>query len=674
MQFLFPTFLFALAALAIPVILHLFYFRRFKKVYFTNVRFLREVKEETSARSKLRNILVLIARLLTLMFLVLAFAQPFIPQSAAVKQGQKAVSVFVDNSFSMAALSQNAPLLERAKQRAREIVQAYNVDDEFQVLTNDFEGRHQRMVSREDALNLIEEIKISPATRELSNVLTRQKNALNTSKSENQTAYLISDFQQNVTDLQTFTDTTFEINLVPLQAVQERNVGIDSAWFEAPVQMVNQTNDLLVSVRNYSTEDADNVRLTIRYEGQTKPVGTMSIPAGSAVTDTVPITILRTGWHTGELAITDYPVQFDDKYYFAFNVAEVVNVLIINEDTPNRYLEAAFAGIPNFKATDQFSRNINYSNFANYQMIVLNGLNAISSGLASELRQYVNNGGNVLVFPGRQADLNSYNNFLAAFPANQFQSFEQAERNVGSINTEEFVFRDVFQNRSANLKLPTTKGNFRMGRGRNEEELLTYRDGSAFLAKYQIGQGNLYVAAAPLDEEVSNLAQSGEIFIPMLYKMALSSARVKKIAYTIGKDEVIEAEHLANSADIVYKLRGEGGEFIPEQRVVGSKVYLGIGNQLLNAGFYDLFLNQDSVLATYGFNYDRKESNLTYYTADQLQEQANPKMNIIKVADEAVLTAKIEERSQGIVLWRWCVILALVFLAAEVLLLRFWRV
>lgn len=416
MQFLFPTFLFALAALAIPVILHLFYFRRFKKVYFTNVRFLREVKEETSARSKLRNILVLIARLLTLIFLVLAFAQPFIPQSAAVKQGQKAVSVFVDNSFSMAALSQNAPLLERAKQRAREIVQAYNVDDEFQVLTNDFEGRHQRMVSREDALNLIEEIKISPATRELSNVLTRQKNALNTSKSENQTAYLISDFQQNVTDLQTFSDTTFEINLVPLQAVQERNVGIDSAWFEAPVQMVNQTNDLLVSVRNYSTEDADNVRLTIRYENQTKPVGTMSIPAGSAVTDTVPITILRTGWHTGELAITDYPVQFDDKYYFAFNVAEVVNVLIINEDTPNRYLEAAFAGIPNFKATDQFSRNINYSNFANYQMIVLNGLNAISSGLASELRQYVNNGGNVLVFPGRQADLNSYNNFLAAFP------------------------------------------------------------------------------------------------------------------------------------------------------------------------------------------------------------------------------------------------------------------
>jgi hypothetical protein len=675
MQFLFPTFLFALAALAIPVILHLFYFRRFKRVYFTNVRFLREVKEETSARSKLRNILVLIARLMTLLLLVLAFAQPFIPQTAEVKQGQQAVSVFVDNSFSMSALSRNAPLLERAKQRAREIVQAYRVDDEFQVLTNDFEGRHQRMVSREDALNLIEEIKISPATRELSKVLTRQKNALNTGRAANKTAFVISDFQQNIADLKTFTDTTFDINLVPLQAVQERNVGIDSAWFEAPVQMLNQTNDLLVSVRNYSAEDADNVRLTIRYEGQTKPVGTLRIPAGSTVTDTVPITILRTGWHTGELAITDYPIQFDDKHFFAFNVAEVINVLIINETTPSRYLDAAFAGIRNFKATNQLSRNINYSQFPNYQLIVLNELNAVSSGLAAELRQYANNGGNVLVFPGRQAELNSYQSFLNAFPANELQQFEGTERSVGTINTEEFVFRDVFQNRSANLKLPTTKGNFRMNRGRGEEQLLTYRDGSAFLSKYQIGQGNLYVCAAPLDENISNLAQSGEIFIPMLYKMAISSARVRKIAYTIGRDEVIEAEHLANSTDMVYKLRGEqSGEFIPEQRIVGAKAFLGIGNQVLEAGFYDLFLNQDTVLSKYGFNFDRKESNLTYLNADQLREQANLKMNVLNVQEEAVLTASIEERSQGVALWRWCVILALVFLGVEILLLRFWRV
>ena len=143
MQFVYPAFLFALAAIAIPIIIHLFHFRRFKKVYFTNVKFLKEVKDETSQRSKIKNLLILLCRCLAVFFLVMAFAQPFIPQKGAeFKAGQKAISLFVDNSFSMSSLSQDVPLLDKAKQRATEIVSAYEVEDEFQILTNDFEGRH----------------------------------------------------------------------------------------------------------------------------------------------------------------------------------------------------------------------------------------------------------------------------------------------------------------------------------------------------------------------------------------------------------------------------------------------------------------------------------------------------------------------------------------------------
>ncbi|MFN5366031.1 MAG: BatA domain-containing protein, partial [Bacteroidota bacterium] len=159
MQFLFPGFLAALAVISIPVIIHLFYFRRFKRVYFTNVRFLKEVKEETSNRQKLRNLLVLLMRALAIAAMVLAFAQPFIPLQDGLKKGQKAVSVYIDNSFSMNALSQDAPLVELAKQRARDIISAYSVEDRFQILTNDFEGRDQRLVSKEDALGRIEEIR-----------------------------------------------------------------------------------------------------------------------------------------------------------------------------------------------------------------------------------------------------------------------------------------------------------------------------------------------------------------------------------------------------------------------------------------------------------------------------------------------------------------------------------
>jgi hypothetical protein len=669
--------MFALAALAIPIILHLFYFRRFKKVYFTNVRFLKEVKEESSARRKLRNLLVLAMRLMAFTFLVLAFAQPFIPANdTEVTKGRKAVSVFVDNSFSMNALSQDVPLIDKAKQRAREIVEAYSVEDEFQILTNDFEGRHQRLVSQEDALALIDEIDISPSVRQLTTVLTRQRQALNTGTEENQESYIISDFQRNITDLQDYPDTTLPVNLVPLQAVQERNISIDSAWFDAPVQMVNQTNPLVVRVKNNSHEDAENIRLSITYDGQTKPVGTLSVTAQGTVTDTVNITILRTGWHEAQLAITDYPVQFDDTYYFTFNVAEEIRTLIIDEDRPNRYLNAAFQSIEYFSAVNQLSGNIDYSQFPTYQMIVLNDLTSISSGLAFELNQYVTNGGNLLVFPGRTSNLGSFNAFLQTFPANELIAFEEEERRVGTINTEEFVFRDVFENKSANLKLPVSTGNYRMSdfANRREERLLTYRDGTAFLSKYQVGQGNLYLSSAPLNEEYNDLMRNGEIFIPMLYKMAISSRKASKVAYTIGRDEVIEADHLATSSEIVYKLRGQGEEFIPEQRIVGNEVYLSVGNQIPEAGFYDLFLSEGEVLAEYGFNYNRQESQLDYYSPGDLSEIANPAVNIIEVLDTTALTARIEERSQGITLWRLCLILALAFLAAEATILRLWKV
>jgi hypothetical protein len=676
MQFLYPAFLFALAALAIPIILHLFYFRRFKKIYFTNVRFLKEVKEETSARSKLRNLLVLLMRLLALTFLVLAFAQPFIPQDVEVKQGRKAVSIFIDNSFSMSALSQDVPLLEKGKQRAREIIRAYGVEDEFQILTNDFEGRHQRLVGSEDALALIEEIEIGPSVRELSNVLARQKQALGAADTEIEVAYVISDFQKNITDLENFQDSTFEINLVPLQAVQERNISIDSVWFEAPVQMLNQANSLVVQVRNLSNEDVDNIRLSLKHEGQTKPVGTLSIPALSAALDTVNITILRTGWHEAELAITDYPVQFDDNYFFAFKVEEKINVLALNEETPNRFLEAALSGIPDFQLANMTSRSIDYSQFPGFQFIVLNELASISSGLAFELNQFVNNGGNLLVFPPRNANTGSYQSFLAAFPANELLNFEEQERTVGYINTDEFIFKDVFENRSANLKLPASVGNFKLSAysDRKEEQLLTYRDGSPYLSKYQIGKGHLYLSAAPLSEDYNNLVRNAEIFIPMLYKMAVSAGKARPIAYTIGKNEVITADHRGGGTEIVYKLKGLQGEFIPEQRVVGAQVFLGINNQIRRAGFFDLFLTEGETLGKFAFNYDRKESRLEYFTPAELREIVDPGINIIDVRDTAVLTSRIEERSQGIVLWRLCLILALSFLAMEVLLLRLWKV
>ncbi len=677
MQFLYPSFLLALLAIAIPIIIHLFHFRRFKKVYFTNVKFLREVKEETASRSRLRNLLVLATRILAITFLVFAFAQPFIPQKdTAIKAGKKAVSLYVDNSFSMDSRTQDVPLIEKAKQRAREIINAYDVEDEFQVLTSDMEGRHQRMVSQEDALSLVDEIETTFSVQQLSKVLAKQEQVLNTSKADGKVSYIISDFQKNVTDIEPLQDTTIEVSFIPLQSVQKRNVSIDTCWFEAPIQMLNQTNRLIVKLNNLSDENVEDVRLSLKLDGQDKPLANINIEARSSAYDTVNITIIRTGWHEAELSITDYPINFDDTYSFAFNVKKEIKVLSINNNSGNRYLNSVFGESGYFQVANQLSTKLDYSKIPDYQLVILNELGSISSGLSFELKQYIQNGGNVLVFPNAKANIESYKSFLKNFNANELVSFENKEREVTYINTQEFIFNDVYENKNANLKLPQTKGNFKLTRysNRSEEVLLRYRDGNSYLSKYPLEAGNIYLCAAPLNFDYNTLAKNPEVFVPMLYKMAIATGKQSQIAYIIGKDEVIEADNLKTGAETVYKLKGTEEEFIPGQKALGPKVVLSMNNQVRKAGFYNLFLQEEETVSKFAFNYDRRESALDYYTDTELESLGGTLVDVIKINQDVNFGQLIGERSRGIILWKWCLILALIFLFIEVLLLRFWKV
>jgi hypothetical protein len=667
MQFLFPTFLWALAALAIPVIIHLFYFRKFKKVEFTNVRLLKEIKEETASRNKLKDLLILLSRLLALAFLIFAFAQPFIPSGNEIKKGDNAVSIFVDNSFSMNAVRGQTPILEIAKQKAREIIGAYSESDNFQVLTHDFEGRHQRLVSKEDALSLVDEIEISPRVKKLNNIINRQKQILDMDNS-NKISYILSDFQASIMTIPEL-DTTLEVNLVPVQAIQEANISIDTAYLESGVAFRGQSNKLVVLIKNHSDDVVDNVRLSILKDGQEKPEGQLTIPARQSVADTINISLQEDGWHTAEIKITDYPVQFDDQYWISFYVDENLDVLNIRDGRPNRYLTALFNGLENFKFTSVSSTGINYGELDKYKLIIIHDVQALSTGMISAFNTYIENGGKLLLFPTEGCDLSSYNAFLNTVGANRFENFVEQEKTVYRINTDEFVFNGVFDDRSNNMTLPTVSKSFNLTnfQSRSQENLLTFRDGSKFLVKYSKGNGILYVCTSPLNEELNNLVLNAEIFVPMVFKMAIAKASSDPISYFIGDNVPIEVKKGSNNAEMVYTIKGNV-ELIPAQINLGNKVYLQENGQIDQSGIYRLE-NAGQLEKILAYNYDRLESDMTISDLENLP----PNWNIIDNTLSADFTSIISEKDKGIILWKWCLILALIFLAIESLLLRFWK-
>ena len=676
MQFLYPYFLWALAALAIPVIIHLFYFRRFKKVYFSNVKYLKEIKEETSNRNKIKEWLILVSRLLAMACLIFAFAQPFIPTGEKVKAGYQYVSVFVDNSFSMTAEKGDIPLVDHAKEKARKIIESYGEEARFQIITHDLLGKHQRFLSREDALAYIDEIKITSLVQPLSRILTRQHQLLQSGDGD-KTIFLVSDFQKSIFDIETVQDSVAEINLVPLQAGQMQNVSIDSVWMENQVALARQPNRVMVKMTNYAPEVSEQVRLSFFQDGQEKPLTIFSLDAGASRTDTIPVVLPSRGIHPVIFRVSDYPVQFDDTYYAVMQVPDTIIALNIYERTPNTYLEALFRGLSYFGLKNQQVSQIQYQEFSKYNLIILQDIQEISSGLANELSKYIREGGKVLLFPSMASKPESYNAFLQATQAPAFQRKDGVTAEVSKINTEEFIFKDVFSQVKSNVKLPKAGRSFLIQRNATSasEAILTNRDGSVYLSKNTFGDGILYVCASSLSEEENDLVLNAEIFVPMLYKMAISGSGVKNLAYTIRNQAIIEIKNAKIQGDQVYRMKGEA-EFIPGQKNIGKTLFLDVGDQIRSAGFYKVYTGSDTT-ATVAFNYDRRESDLDLMSTDDMENQLGEssvlKIKILSEQEQEDMKNTITIKDKGFALWKYFLLAVLFFLFTETLLIRLWR-
>ena len=677
MSFLYPSFLWALLALIIPVIIHLFYFRRYKTVYFTNLRFLKEVKEQTNSWQRLRNLLVLMARMLALAALVFAFAQPYWQKAGSKTElGNHDVSIFFDNSYSMSAEAEDLRLLEKARRRAEEIVAAYGPNDRIQILSMDLEGRDQRLLSKEDALQRIREIQLSYQVQDMQRVFARQKQALEKGENKKKQAFIISDFQKNSSDLAKIeADTQLHLSLVPLQAEALNNVAIDSAWFEAPVQGLNQNNRLFVKIRNYGQTDQNKLRLSLQLNGENRPIGSLDVPANSAIYDTISLNLNKTGWYLAELQLTDFPIEFDNSYRFSFYVKEKLQLLELYEGQALGAISAAFSDDNYFEMRSQSVSQLDYSKLPQNDLIILSQLSKLSSGLQAELKTYVEEGGKLLILPSRSAKLEDYNNFLQQLGANRLQPLEQKERKVVSINYQDFIFSDVYENESDRMKLPISQANFPLSKSARaaEQQLLRYRDGSSFLGKYKVKDGFLYLCSAPADSESSDLSKNGEVFVPMLYRMALESGKRQQIAYIVGQDQNLESEAQAQQQETAFKLGSGQLEFIPEQRRLGNRLLLGLNNQLQEAGFYQLYLNKEEVLDQFAFNYNRRESALEFYSLEELESSADGRYNIIDGNYSQDFGSLVLEETEGASLWKYFLILALLFLLLETLLLRLWQ-
>ncbi|WP_316796468.1 BatA and WFA domain-containing protein [Pedobacter agri] len=673
MNFLYPGFLFALLSVAIPVIIHLFNFRRFKKVYFSNVRLLKEVEQQNSSKEKLKNLLILLSRILAIIFLVLAFAQPYIPLSEQKnKFVNNAISIYVDNSYSMEAINKDGNLLDEAKRRAKELIKGFGINDRFQLLTNNFEGKHQRLVNVDEFLKALEDVKISPANRNLQQILNRQGNVL--TGSANKYSFIISDFQKNIaTGKKLETKSDIQYAFLKLNATTLPNVAVDSVWVLSPNHQPGANEKLVVQLKNYSDEEAKNIPLKLSINNQQKGLGSITIPAGKTRKDTLNFSGLKAGWQKGIITIKDFPVTFDDTLSFSFKVDKNLSVLSINGANAGNYIKALFAADNYYNLAENSESNINYSGFANFGLIVLNGLKNPSSGLAQQLKNYLNAGGAVVIFPDLDADIQAYNAFLNGLSLPSIQSLTKTETKVDQIDLQNPIFKTVFEEIPKNLDLPTVNRYFSFveNNSSNKENILALPGKKLFFAKYGVGNGTAYLSATGLNTVDGNLARH-PVFVPLMYRLALNAGNETALYYHLGNDNALASKKINLGKNQTLKLTAKNFEAIPEIRQADGKTLIYVADQIKNAGFYNLYL-ADSLLAIYAFNNSRAESDMHYLSIAELDNLAGKSNLKIFDTDKDAVKLTAGANKIGQTLWKLCLILSLIFIAAEILLIRFFN-
>lgn len=663
MTFLYPSFLWALLALSIPVIIHLFNFRKTTRIFFSNNRFLRQVKEVTTAKRRLKHYLILASRLLFLLFLVFTFAQPVIPARDQLDAGRNIV-IYLDNSQSMSAqMPDKTPAFDAALSFSRGIVDLFPPDTRYRILTNDFAPFSNTFKTKTEALDILAQVRTSPVSRSMEEI----RNRLAQEEGRAGECFWISDFQKSTTGvIPTAWDTASRWHLVPITFASAPNVFVDTAYLLNPFAAGGEKNVLTVTVRNDGEEEVSQLNLKLAINDIQTGTATVDIPAGGQADTNFDLATGLLGFNRAVVSFNDFPVSFDNEFYLALNFTDKISIIEIKPGSGATSVERVFGNREVFNFRSYSVANFNYSLLDQANLVVLNGIDRSDAALNLSLRNYIDEGGTLLVIPGTKPDAQS----LRQLTGNPLVSVAANPADMQDLDRPDYsnpFFENVFEERSSSMAMPRAAPLLRWGQDRSA--ILRFRNDEPFLSRIDQG-GKVYLLAAPLDPVYTDF-DNHALFVPVMYRIAGSSRKNDARLYYTLKENFITLKVDSLLQEEPLRLKG-AQEIVPAQRSVNEQVFLEIPKFSITQGFYQVLAGADSV-GLIAFNLDKAESLLDQFTGEEVKDQMGkgPYITIFEATSAEAFSNEIKERYLGKPLWKYALMIALFFLLVEVLLIRF---
>ena len=696
MSFLNPAALLALAAVAVPLFLHFFNLRQPRTVEFSSLDFVKELQESTVQRVRIKEWLLLLLRMLAIACLVLAFAQPTLTSDLGGMGASVPTThaLVVDNSLSMTADGEGGSYFDQATRTAEGVLETVEEGDEVLLWPTARAGQ-----SRPDPVSNVGVVRQALANLEPragASALSRAiVEAAGQSDTPRTVVYVMSDLQASTLGDSVATDVPdgVQVQLLPLETRTQSNVAITDVTVTSRIAEVDQPVQLEATLVNHGPEPLDDYVSSVYLAGDRVAQATATLEPGLETTVSFTATPQTRGWLEGAVVTEDDDVPVDDRHHFTLHVPEERRVLLVRgEGQQTKYLDLALSSkmIESriaFRTTAIEENALASAELGQYDAVLLAGPRSLSSGEVEALTRYVDRGGGLLLFPNAQARPEDYNALFGALDAGSFRGFSgalSADRTVasfGRVDLEHPLFEGVFsqerRREDASVEQPNIHYvmNFRPS-GQSGQTLIELSNGFPFLHEVRHGGGRLLVTAVAPTRDWSELPVRG-LFVPLLYRSVYylsASTSVAGEQLVAGRPAELRVTGVAPDASL--RLRGPGGiEVTPEQRTLFGATLLQIGETLTEPGVYDVQAGTTQVRRV-AVNVDPAESDLqaasSAEASETLRTTTGAPVQAVAAAEDGEVAETLRTQRAGTEIWDVFLLLALLFLAAEMLVASQW--
>ncbi len=651
MQFRYPAVFYFLFILIIPILIHLFNLQKFKKIEFTNVQFLKKINLETRKNSEIKKLIILATRLLSFTALIFTFSQPYFANKKIEENRHN--YIYLDNSESLNTNGNNGNILRIAVQ---DIIENSPENERYSLLTND---DFKINISKKELEKKLKNLQISNNNISFKDKINTFERELKNKSINLYKTLLISDFQ-NFTKKNNieFTNVTRPFSIVKLTSNAKNNISLDSIYIST-----SNIYKKLVSVVVKNQGGAKN-NIPIALYNSSNLINKRSFSILKNEEKIIEFPIENFNQFKGKIKIDfNDSFLFDNVFYFTINTSKKTSILNIGKTLP--YISKIF-NKDEFNYLSSSLKGLNYNSISSQQLIILNQIKSITKVLESSILKFIENGGNLLVIPDKNIELNSYNSFFKKINSGKLLNKYKDSLKITTINFEHPLFSNVFTKEVRNFEYPTA--GFSYTHNLKGNAILMFENKTPFLHEVSNSFSKIYLFSSPLDIQSSNFVNS-PIIVPTLYNMARQSLELTKSYYILQKENIIEINKRIEKNEIL-KISDQKKSFIPSQVNYANKVVISTRNEPKNSGFYDILLNKDT-LNFIAYNISPNESLLNFYELNTIKKE-NKNIKVFSSIKEYF--KEINEKNKVQSLWRLFLAIAIVSLLLEILILKFFSI